>query len=231
MTMKRIGGWGILLIACMLCAAALGAIRLNFFSWNPFGQPGGSQASDDVVALRARVAALERQLLDVQTHASSTASASTTAKVFSVYPFNAKSRIFITAGSAEGIVVGDAVGLDENIFVGRVVAVYQHASEVMTVFDQNFSMSVRVGSGEVDGSLQGGVTPRVIYAYAEKAQGIQSGDTVYSADKAYPYGLVVGTVRSFQEDRSGSFFNSDVGTPYAVKDLRTVFVFSAQIHP
>ena len=228
--MKRIGGWGILFIVCILCAGALGAARLNFFSWNPFGQPGG-KASDDVMALRAQIAALERQLLDAQTHASVTASTSITAKVFSVYPFNAKNRIFIAAGSAEGIAVGDAVGLGENIFVGRVITVYEHVSEVMTVFDQNFSMSVRVGSGEVDGSLQGGVTPRVIYAYTEKSQGIQSGDTIFNADKAYPYGLVVGTVRSFQEDRSGSFFNSDVGTPYAIKDLRTVFIFPVQIHP
>lgn len=232
MTIKRISGWGIFLAVCVLCIAASGVIRLSFFSWDPFGQPGRAQASDDVMALRARIAALERQVLDMQTHASSTASTSITAKVFSVYPFNAKDRIFITAGSAEGVAVGDAVGgLDGNVFIGRVVTVYPHVSEVMTIFDQSFSMSVRVGSGEVDGLLQGGVTPRVVYAYAEKSQGIEPGDAIFNADKAYPYGLLVGSVRSFREDRSGSFFDSDVETPYAIKDLRTVSVFPSQIHP
>lgn len=223
------GGWGIFLIFCAVCAGTLGLIRLGVFSWNPFGHPDGAGASDDVMALRARVATLEQQLLDAQTRTASTTSASTTAKVFSVYPFNAKNRIFITAGSDRGVAVGDAVVGEGNVFVGRVVTVYPRASEVMTIFDQNFSMSVRVGSGEVDGSLQGGVTPRVVYAYAEKSQSIRTGDTIISADKAYPYGLVVGTTQSFQEDRSGSFFDSDVETPYAIKDLRTVFIFPAQV--
>ena len=229
MKIRRMSGWGAFLIVCALCVGALGFARPGLFAWNPFGRPGDAGASQDTMALRARIAALEQQLLAAQTHTASTTSASTTAKVFSVYPFNAKNRIFITAGSAQGVSVGDAVVGQGNVFVGRVVTVYRNASEVMTVFDQNFSMSVRVGPGEVDGSLQGGVTPRIVYAYAEKAQNIQTGDTIVSADKAYPYGLVVGTVQSFQEDRSGSFFDSDVQTPYAVKDLRTVFIFPAQV--
>ncbi len=216
-------------MVCALCVAVFGFIRSDFFAWNPFGRPGDPGASDEAMALRARIAALEQQLLDAQTHTASTTSASTTAKVFSVYPFNAKNRIFIDIGTAQGVLVGDAVVGPGNVFIGRVAAVYANASEVMTIFDQNFSMSVRVGSGEVDGSLQGGVTPRVVYAYADKAQNIQTGDTIINADKAYPYGLVVGTVQSFQEDRSGSFFDSDVQTPYAIKDLRTVFIFPAQV--
>ncbi|MFA6495175.1 MAG: rod shape-determining protein MreC [Candidatus Paceibacterota bacterium] len=230
MSIKHIGGWGIFIGACLLCAGLLGMIPLRAFSWHPFGSMGNSAANDEVMVLRGRIAALEQQLASAQTQSPPVPTSSITAKVFSVYPFNAKSRIFIAAGSNDGIVVGDAVVADGNVFIGRVVAVYAHASEVMTIFDQDFLLSVRVGSGEVDGSLQGGVTPRVVYAYTEKSPGIGSGDAVVSVDKAYPYGLLVGTTRSFQEDRSGSFFDSDVATPYAIKDLRTVFVFPLQTH-
>lgn len=231
MTIKRISGWGIFLIVCAACVGLSGSVYAGLFSWDFLGQVIGLRSNNDVTALRARVATLEQQLLSAHTCAPSTATSSLMAKVFSVYPFNEKSRIFLSVGSADGVAAGDAVVGQGNVFIGRVVTVYQHASEVMTIFDQNFSLSVRVGDSEVDGSLQGGVTPRVIYAYAEKAQHIQTGDAVASADKAYPYGLLVGTVRSFQQDRSGSFFNSDVEAPYAVKDLRTVFVFPAQTHP
>lgn len=220
----------------MILAVAVGGVMIvrvsTSSSWWRVGQWVGWQSSpDDVVALRARIAALEEQVATAYMGILRPAATSSllSAKVFSIYPFNQKSRLFLAVGSADGVAIGDAVSSDGSVLVGRVITVYPHASEVMTIFDRDFSLAVRVGSHEVDGLLQGGVTPRVVYSYNTTSSAVSEGDTVVSADKSYPFGMVVGSARSFQEDRSGTFFDSEVIPAYVMRDLKTVFILPAPI--
>ncbi len=97
------------------------------------------------------------------------------AKVFSTYPFNVKNRIFINAGSADGIAEGDAAYFG-NVLVGSVTAIFKNYAEVKTVFDPNWRIPVRIGTGEIDALLQGGSMPLVTLVQNEKE--MKSGDEV-----------------------------------------------------
>ncbi len=144
------------------------------------------------------------------------------AKVFSLYPFNTKNRLFIDKGDQNNIRVGDVVLLSPRVFVGQIQNVTKAASEVSTVFDGGLNVPVRMGSEEVNGLLQGGVTPRI--TLIDKAKKVHVGDLIVTATKDMPYGLTVGAVREVHEDTLGAFLEATIELPYSINDLRTVFL-------
>jgi cell shape-determining protein MreC len=144
------------------------------------------------------------------------------AKVFSLYPFNTKNRIYIDKGIDDGLSEHRAVLYSERMLVGQLSKVEKDMSEVITVFDSSFTLPVRIGASEVEGLLEGGVNPRI--TLIDKSKAIAAGDQVISASKDLPYGLAVGTVKEISEDKSGAFFEAVVSLPYNLNDIRTVRV-------
>ncbi len=144
------------------------------------------------------------------------------AKVYSVYPFNTKQRLFISVGELDGVKVNDAVLFSESSFVGKVVSLSNHRSEVITIFDPEFSMPVRIGDKEVDALLNGGVNPYI--KLIDKNNKISIGDKVVSSSKNFPYGLILGSISSIKNDSSGAFSQSNISLPYSISDIRNVFV-------
>lgn len=143
-------------------------------------------------------------------------------KVYSVYPFNTKQRLFISVGETDGVEVNDAVLFSESSFIGKVINVSNHKSEVMTIFDPDFSMPVRIGSDEIDALLNGGVNPYI--KLIDKNNKISIGDKVVSSSKNFPYGLILGSISSIKNDSSGAFSQSNISLPYSIGDVRNVFV-------
>jgi rod shape-determining protein MreC len=144
------------------------------------------------------------------------------AKVFSLYPFNTKNRLFLDKGLGARISTGNAVLFSDRVLVGQVVTVRQNTSEVQSIFDGNLTIPVRMGSDEVNGLLRGGVNPRI--TLIDKTKKVQIGDLITSAAKDLPYGLTIGSVREVHEDSLGAFLEASIDTPYTINDLRTVLV-------
>lgn len=144
------------------------------------------------------------------------------AKVFSLYPFNVKSRIYINLGSKDGVILGQPVMFSKTALIGQVSAVNVDSSEVITFYDSKYSLPVKIGSKGIDGLLQGGVTPQV--GLIDKNKPVAVGDPIVSASKDFSYGLYIGTVKSVTEDSSGTFFKTEIDLPYFLSDLSEVYV-------
>jgi rod shape-determining protein MreC len=144
------------------------------------------------------------------------------ARVFSLYPFNAKNRIYITAGTSQGVSVGEPVMFSKTVLVGQIVSVSSDSSEVITIYDSKFSLPVKIGKAGIDGLLAGGVSP--IVGLIDKTKQVNIGDNIYSASKDLSYGLVIGSVKSVKEDSTGTFFNVQIELPYVLSDIIDVYV-------
>jgi cell shape-determining protein MreC len=140
------------------------------------------------------------------------------AKVFSTYPFNVKNRITISVGRKDGIEVGRAATIGENIFVGRVVEVFDEASIVETVFDANLELPVRIGEDEINGVFKGGAVPKVVLL--EKP--ISLGDVVFLASSDFPLNLKIGEVMEIKENNFKKPEAAVVKIPVQISDLREV---------
>lgn len=148
------------------------------------------------------------------------------AKVFSFYPLNTRSIMYVSAGEAGGVARGDGVILADSVFVGQVVDTASDSSAVATLFDADFSLPVRIGEVEVEGLLRGGANPRV--SLIDKTKTIASGDMVVSAARDFPYGLIVGRVSMVREDASGAFLEAGLELPYVLSDVRDVLIIHTQ---
>ena len=144
------------------------------------------------------------------------------AKVFSLYPFEQKHILFLSLGAEGGVQEGAGVLFSDHVLLGYITDVRAHQSEAITVFDPSFSLPVRIGEQEVEGLLEGGARP--VVSLVDKTQSIYSGDTIVSASRDFPYGLLIGSVTSVREDASGAFFEAVVDLPYTLQDLRDVLI-------
>lgn len=145
-----------------------------------------------------------------------------TAKVFSLYPFNTKNRIYANIGIAQGSMENAAVLFSPRVFFGLVAGTAQHTSEIKTVFDSSLEIPVRIGDREINGLLQGGLAPRI--TLIDKTKQVHSGDVIVTAAKDMPYGLTVGIIKETHEDSLGAFLESTITLPYSLSDVRTVLI-------
>ena len=142
------------------------------------------------------------------------------AKVFSSYPFNVKNTVTVSGGENDGIKKNMTATIGQNIFGGRVSEVFEDYSVIQTVFDPSWQMSVRIGSREVDGLLEGGNEPKVILI--ERNKPLEIGEVVYSASKDFPYGLKIGEVAGIEEKAGGVFKEAVLKIPFNVNELREI---------
>lgn len=145
------------------------------------------------------------------------------AKVYSTFPFNNKDLLAINAGSTDGVAVGMPVSLEGNILVGQIIEVSETQSIVRTIFDKDWSLSVRVGANQYDALLVGSQNPRL--TLIDRTHLINVGDEVISAKKDLPYGLKIGGVSQVNDLVASSFKEADLILPYNPKDLREVVIF------
>jgi len=143
------------------------------------------------------------------------------AKIFSVYPFNQKNRIYANVGSNDGTFLGQAVTVSKTIFLGQVSNVKKDQSEIVTSYDPKFTLPVKIGKEEIQGLLQGGVNPRI--TLIDKTKNISSSDKIIASSKDIPFGLFVGTISKVYEDETKSFLEADIVLPYQISEIKNIY--------
>lgn len=144
------------------------------------------------------------------------------ARIYSTYPFNHRQIIAINAGINDGVQAGMPVTADGNVLLGQVTEVFDSFSSVRTILDQNWKISVRLGSGAADALLIGGQEPRL--TLIEQRAAVAENDWVYSAGRDFPYGLKIGTVAKIYETAVSTFKEAALQLPYQINNIRTVYV-------
>lgn len=180
---------------------------------------------EEVVALTSKITALEAKLemlSGVQKRLPAHEVHSVPAMTYSTYPFNAKQTLTISAGAAQGILPRMPVLSADEIFVGRVVEVFQDAAAVETVFDPGFEMPVRIGKEGIDAIMRGGTAP--FLDLIPKGAHVSDGDSVFTSGTVAPFGTPLGTVGSVRNQDYEAFQSAALELPYALNDLREVLV-------
>ncbi len=104
--------------------------------------------------------------------------------------------VFISRGSAEGVMRGMAVVTPDGI-VGEVMAAYPTASEVLLVTDPDFAAGVIGQKSQVRGTLKGQGTPMCKVDYVSPGEKVPAGEMFYTSgdDRIFPRGFTVGVAR------------------------------------
>jgi rod shape-determining protein MreC len=116
-------------------------------------------------------------------------------------------RMRIDQGSADGVQAGQVV-LGGSAFLGRVIEVSHHSAVVVTVYDPNCKLSVRLRGSQTHGVLFGAdggewsAAPQCPVKYLPRDLAYNVGEIVETSsyDAAIPEGLLVGKVGGGEED-------------------------------
>ena len=105
--------------------------------------------------------------------------------------------VFVDRGTVEGVMRGMAVVTPEGI-VGKVIAAYPTASQVMLITDQDFAAGVISQKGQVRGTLKGQGTPLCKVDYVPLEEKVEAGEMFYTSgdDRIFPRGFPVGVVKA-----------------------------------
>ena len=104
--------------------------------------------------------------------------------------------VFIDRGSTSGIEKGMAVVTPDGL-VGKVIAVYPLASQILLVTDPTFAVGVE-SNNHVRGTLNCKSSKECTVDYIQNEEKVQPGDTFYTSgeDRVFPKGYPSGTVIS-----------------------------------
>ena len=107
--------------------------------------------------------------------------------------------VFVDRGSIAGVQRGMAVITPDGI-VGKVIASYPTASEVLLITDVDFAAGVVSQKTMARGTLKGQGTPLCKVDYVPADEKPQVGEWFYTSgdDRIFPRGLPVGVIRSVQ---------------------------------
>lgn len=141
-------------------------------------------------------------------------------KVYSSYPFNDKSQIYIAAGEDRNIKVGDLATYGQGILVGKVIRVLQDASIIQTIFDPDWKMAVRVGDREVDALFSGG--NELTLSLISKDAPLKPGDLVITASRDLVYGLEAGRIKTVEEISATPFKKAVLEPSFKLSELKDV---------
>jgi cell shape-determining protein MreC len=144
------------------------------------------------------------------------------APVYSVYPLNNAGRLTIAAGTVEGVKSGMAVLVAPGIFLGEVVEVFEHQSEVRTITDLGWELPVKIGAEKSDALLVGGHRPTL--TLISKKKNVTTDMNVLLAVKKYPYGLSVGTTGDVADSSDNLFKEAPLVLPYEFSSLNSVYI-------
>ncbi len=107
--------------------------------------------------------------------------------------------VFVDRGTASGVQRGMAVVTPDGI-VGKVIAAYPTASQVLLITDPDFAAGVIFQKSQVHGTLKGQGTPLCKVDYVAFEEKVEPGEVVYTSgdDRIFPRGFRVGVVKNVQ---------------------------------
>ena len=105
--------------------------------------------------------------------------------------------VFVDRGTASGVQRGMAVVTPDGI-VGKVIAAYPTASQVLLITDADFAAGVVFEKSQVHGTLKGQGTPQCKVDYVAFEEKVEPGEWVYTSgdDRIFPRGFRVGIVKA-----------------------------------
>jgi rod shape-determining protein MreC len=105
--------------------------------------------------------------------------------------------VFVDRGTVSGVARGMAVVTPDGI-VGKVIAAYPTASEVLLITDPEFAAGVVSQKSLVRGTLKGQGKPLCLVDYVPFEEKAEPGEWFYTSgdDRIFPRGFPVGVVRS-----------------------------------
>ncbi|MGO9230438.1 MAG: rod shape-determining protein MreC [Bryobacteraceae bacterium] len=129
--------------------------------------------------------------------------------------------VYVDAGSTSGVERGMAVVTPDGI-VGKVIAAYPTASEILLATDSDFAAGVMSPDGAVRGTLKGQATPLLKVDYVPIQEKVQVGEWFYTSgdDRIFPRGFPVGVVRSVRDAQPFKEILLDpVGLQHGLEDV------------
>jgi rod shape-determining protein MreC len=110
--------------------------------------------------------------------------------------------VYVDRGSVEGVMRGMAVVTPDGI-VGKVIAAYPTASEVLLVTDPDFAAGVVTQKTQVRGTFKGQGTPLGKVDYVPGEEKVAQGEWFYTSgdDRVFPRGFPVGQVRVVRQSQ------------------------------
>jgi rod shape-determining protein MreC len=145
--------------------------------------------------LRNELATAERAKA-LQVFQAHTPSKMVAANIIGVAPGSNSKVVLVNRGSAEGVMRGMAVVTPDGI-VGKVIAAYPTASEVMLVTDPEFAAGVISQKTQARGTLKGQGTPMCKVDYVPFEEKVEAGEWFYTSgdDRIFPRGFAVGIAK------------------------------------
>lgn len=137
--------------------------------------------------------------------------------------------VFVNRGSSSGVMKGMAVVTPDGI-VGKIIAAYPIASQVLLVTDPSFAAGVVSQKHRVHGTLKGRGYEACLVDYIQNERPVESGEWFYTSgdDGVFPKGLPVGMVTS---SRPGEMFKQIYVTPAGLqRGLEEVLVVLEPVH-
>jgi rod shape-determining protein MreC len=165
----------------------------------------------------------------LQLFQSKTASKMLAANVISVGAGTNAKVVFVNRGSTEGVMRGMAVVTPDGI-VGKVIAAYPTASEVMLVTDPEFSAGVVSQKSQSRGILKGQGTPMCKVDYVPFEDKIEPGEWFYTSgdDRVFPRGFAVGVAKVVHD---GTPFKDILVEPSGVqRGVEDVLIILESVH-
>jgi rod shape-determining protein MreC len=163
------------------------------------------QLKDEVGRLRLQVNFLQNELATadrakaLQVFQAHTESKMLAANIIGTDAGSNSKVVLVNRGSAEGVMRGMAVVTPDGI-VGKVIASYPTASQVMLITDPDFAAGVVSQKNQTRGTLKGQGKPLCKVDYVPLGEKVEPGEWFYTSgdDRVFPRGFAVGIVKSVQ---------------------------------
>jgi rod shape-determining protein MreC len=137
--------------------------------------------------------------------------------------------VFVDRGTAAGVQRGMAVVTPDGI-VGKVIAAYPTASQVLLITDPDFAAGVITQKGGVRGTLKGQGTPQCKVDYVAFDEKVEAGELLFTSgdDRIFPRGFAVGVIRTV---RPGQPFKEILVDPSGLqRGLEDVLILVEGVH-
>jgi len=158
-----------------------------------------------------------------------TPSKSLAARVIGIGPGVNSHMVFVDRGSLVGVERGMAVVTPDGI-VGKVIAAYPSASEVLLITDPDFAAGVISQRTQIKGTLKGQGTPQCKVDYIPSEQKLEAGEWFYTSgdDRIFPRGFPVGVVTAA---RAGQPYRQILLDPSGLRrGLEDVLILISGVH-
>ena len=115
-------------------------------------------------------------------------------------------QVVLNRGSDDWVMTGDVVATSAGVLVGSVIRVFPDHSVIRAIGDAQFEVAARVSGTDITGLVRTGSDGTVILDLVQKDEMLGEGaQLVTSGDDRFPAGLIIGTVRSVDNEAATLF--------------------------